>query len=432
MRDESLFVKDFHGQTTIHELGLSLLIVLGVAMLFLKRRSAIIPILIMACFVAPGQRIVVFSLDFNLIRVLILIGLVRVVFFGEAKFFSWCLLDKTVLAWGLSGLVAYVALRGSTGAFIYKMGSLFDSMGAYFLFRCLVRDIDDLKHLLTALVYLSIPVSIFLFFEKLTGRNVFSVFGGVPEYTAIRYEKLRAQGAFAHPIIAGCFWVTQLPLFIALWWQGVKPWLVLSGCTASLVIVIACASSTPIAGVGAVIVGFSFFTFRRHLPAFRWCVLSVLVLLHFVMEAPVWHLISRIDLVGGSTGWHRSYLIEQTIYRFKEWWLFGTLSTGHWGWDMFDTANMYVNEAVRGGFATLVLFIAILVLAFQGVGRLLVKYEGDNKNTIFMWAMGVALFAHCTVFIAVSYFGQIFVVWYLLLASIGSLTSTNDKHLKCQ
>jgi hypothetical protein len=291
----------------------------------------------------------------------------------------------------------------------------------YFLFRCLIHNLDDLKHLVVNLLWLSLPVACFLRWEKQTGRNFFSVFGGVPEWTAIRYGKLRAQGAFAHPILAGCFWASLLPLYVALWWQGVRKSLILAAGVATLFIVYACASSTPAAGVGAVGVGFAALVFRQRMKTLRWGVFGTLVALHLVMKGPVWHLISRIDLVGGSTGYHRYNLIDQTIHRFGEWWLFGTYSTAHWGWFLFDTANMYVNEAVRGGLVTLLLFVAVLVMAFRGVGKILAESKDDRGRYLFAWALGVALFAHCMMFIAVSYFGQIIVVWYLLLAAIASL-----------
>ncbi len=421
MQNENIYT--YYNQTTIHPLGLAILIALALSMLVVKRKSVIIPILIMACFVAPAQRIVVFGLDFNLIRILVLVGWVRVCLRGETACFVWKSLDKLIIAWSVSGLLAYVLLRGGAGgALIYKAGTLFDSLGMYFLFRCLIRDLDDLRYLLVSLLVLSLPVAFFLLWERQTGRNIFSAFGGVPEWTMVRYGKLRAQGAFAHAILAGCFWASQLPLFIALWWQGGRKLLTLAGVMAALMIIYACASSTPVMGLAAVSVGFVTLFFRNNMKYLRVGILCALVGLHLAMKAPVWHLISRIDLVGGSTGWHRYNLIDQTIHRFGEWWLFGTKSTDHWGYSLYDTANMYINEAVRGGFVTLVLFVLVLVLAFQGVGRLLAASVGNRVQYLFAWALGVALFTHCMMFIAVSYFGQIIVVWYLLLATIGSLT----------
>ena len=38
------------------------------------------------------------------------------------------------------------------------------------------------------------------------------------------------------------------------------------------------------------------------------------------------------------------------------------------------------------------------------------------------WGLGVAMLVHVTSFMAVSYFGQIIMVWYMTLAIIGGLT----------
>ena len=216
--------------------------------------------------------------------------------------------------------------------------------------------------------------------------------------------------------------MSQLPLFLALWWQGAKKWLITASVISTLFIVYACASSSPLAGVGAVALGIAFYLVRHNMDSIRQWLLGVIVSLHLVMKAPVWSLIARIDLVGGSTGYHRYLLIDNTIRRFSEWWLFGVLSTAHWGWFQFDTANMYVAQAVKGGFLTLVLFIALITFAFKGIGDLLSTLEDGSPDYIFAWLLGVALFTHCMVFIAVSYFGQSTVSWNLLLAIIGSLT----------
>jgi carbon starvation protein CstA len=115
-------------------------------------------------------------------------------------------------------------------------------------------------------------------------------------------------------------------------------------------------------------------------------------------------------------------LVDQTIRRFSEWWLLGTRSTAYWGHSLIDVANMYVGQAVGGGFLTLILFVVAISLAFQGIGIALASLEDNNSDYLLAWALGVALFTHCLLFIGVSYFGQVIVVWYLLLAVTGSLT----------
>ncbi len=136
----------YHGVTTIHPLALGITITCVLTTLAVKRKYAIIPMLFLACFIAPAQRIVFFGLDFNLLRVMVLAGWLRVFLKQEIDEFAWKSIDKVMIAWGISGVITYILLRGgATEAIIYKLGSMFDAIGMYFLFRCLVRDMEDVK-----------------------------------------------------------------------------------------------------------------------------------------------------------------------------------------------------------------------------------------------------------------------------------------------
>ena len=87
--------------------------------------------------------------------------------------------------------------------------------------------------------------------EHVTGRNVFSIFGGVPEFALIRDGKIRAQAVFAHPIVAGTVGANLLALFIGLWWQrGKSKMLAGAGVVSALVMTIASSSATPVAACG--------------------------------------------------------------------------------------------------------------------------------------------------------------------------------------
>jgi hypothetical protein len=180
-------------------------------------------------------------------------------------------------------------------------------------------------------------------------------------------------------------------------------------------------SSTPLAAAAAGIFAAAVFPFRQYMRHFRWSLAAMLLGLHLVMKAPVWHLISRIDLVGGSTGWHRYLLIDKFIQNFGEWWLLGTDSTRDWGYHLFDVTNQYVAEGIGGGLLNLALFVAVLSVAFQNAGRLWRLAEANDQPLWHAWGLGCALFVHISAFWAVSYFGQISVVWYLPLAAVVSL-----------
>ncbi|MCD6321401.1 MAG: hypothetical protein J7L77_00060, partial [Clostridiales bacterium] len=237
---------------------------------------------------------------------------------------------------------------------------------------------------------------------------------------------------FRHPILAGTFGATSVPLFIALWWQEEhgKFYAFLGFIFASIIVLTSRSSGPTIAYIFG-IAGIITWVIRTHMRALRWIVILVLVGLHMVMKAPVWFLISHLSAITGGSGWHRAQLIDQAIQHFNEWWLIGTTYTAHWKMgtvlavnpNMVDITNEFVGQGVNGGLITLVLFVFIIGRCFQSIGnRIKVNPEESFAVKFSLWSMGAALFAHVVSFISVSYFDQIVVFWYLLLALIATLT----------
>ena len=103
---------EYVGQTLLHPLGLVAALVLGVLMLILPRRTAVLPMIAMACFLAPVQRLVILGLDLNLLRILMLFGWVRLLVRGELHGFRWKAIDKVVLAWVVAGVSSTLSSRG--------------------------------------------------------------------------------------------------------------------------------------------------------------------------------------------------------------------------------------------------------------------------------------------------------------------------------
>lgn len=421
-REPQHFLHDYVNQTVLHPIGLTAVLILGALLLVVPRRHAVWPIIFMACFVAPAQRVVVFTLNFNLLRIMVLFGTIRLAVRGEWRGMRWNRIDILLVLWTVSGALIFIISYATAEAVKYRLGTMYDAVGMYFLFRMLIRDWSDVRTTTMGFIVVAAPVAIAFMIEHATGRNMFAQLGGVPEITIVREGRLRCQGAFAHSILAGCFWAGVMPLMAAQWWcdSSARMWSAI-GLVASTVIILLCASSTPIAAIGFGLVGGALFPLRRHLRYVRWGSVVLLLSLHLVMNAPVWHLISRIDVAGGSFGWQRYHLIDETIRHFDDWWLLGTHSTVRWGEDLYDVTNQFILEGVRGGALTLCLFVAMIGFSFQAVGRLCRSVEQDRPKLILAWALGVALFIHCMNFMAVSYFGQIEMVWYLLLATIASL-----------
>src|SRR5690606_7376951 len=192
--EDKFWERDWYGTTVLHPLALVALIVLGALIFVLPRRPAVFSILVMACFVASAQRISIFGLDFALLRCLICIGWVRVFFRGEYRGFVWKPIDKLVLWWGVVGTITYVIQQQNGSAFVNRLGWLLDSTGMYFLFRSLVHHWRDFDGIVTTMIAIAVPVSLIFLVESRTGRNLFSIFGGVPEITVERVGRLLCQG----------------------------------------------------------------------------------------------------------------------------------------------------------------------------------------------------------------------------------------------
>lgn len=411
----------YANQTTLNPLGAAMAAVASIAMLTLPRQWALWSLIFLACFVATAQRVVVGGLDFNLIRLLLLAAFLRIMMRSEFGGIAWNTLDGLVLAFSVVRTIVYTLLYLEPKAFIFQAGQTFDTVGLYFVMRALIRDNSDIVRTILGFIVAAVPVCIFFFIEKQTGRNLFSVFGGVPAITMVREDRLRCQGAFSHPILAGCFWASLMPIMAALWFGGSKlRWASAVGLVCALAIIYFCASSTPVAGVMFGMIGGAMYVLRKRMLWVQVAVVLGLICLHMVMKAPVWHLIARVTLARGSTSYFRFQLIDHTIRRFDEWALLGTKSTAHWFFGAQDLTNHFVLEAMRGGVWTLALFVAIISVAFWMVGKLRIITEGNRPANIFVWCLGVSLFVHCANFIGVSYFGQAPVVWFFTLAAIAS------------
>ena len=419
MEDIKLRAAGWAGQTLVHPLGLTILILCAIAVFLAPRRFAVAPMFVLACLVAR-QRVVLGGLDFDFIRLIIIIGWIRVLARAEYKGFEWKPIDTVMVLYAFSSIVVYTLQQGTTTALTWMLGQSLTGTGGYFVVRCLIQNWNDVFAVTRSIAITTVPIALVFVVEKVTARNAFAVFGGVPPLSQIRDGVVRAQGAFAHPILAGCFWAGTLPMTAALWWRGgMDRMLAIAATGGALFIVYACASSTPLAAVMAGVVGAGLYMIRTHMRAVRWGLLFALIALHMVKTRPVWHMFVYVNIIGGATGYHRFVVIDGAINHWSEWVVLGTKSTAHWGYT--DITNQFVIDGVRGGVTTMILLIVTIALAFGMVGRLWRSVEHDIARRTMAWAMGVGLFAHVMSFFSVSYFGQIGLLWTITIAMIGSV-----------
>jgi hypothetical protein len=393
---------------------------MSTALLVLPRKWAALPLLATACYMTRvGVDLGVLS--FTVLRILLCVGLIRVVLRNERPAGRLCALDGWMVAWAI-WLIASVTFHKSPGdQLVTRLGNLLDAGGLYFLFRTFVSSKEDIRRLLLVIPFLLIPLAVLMLAEKALVYNFFSVFGGVPDTPVVRAGKVRAQGPFDVSILAGTIAAGCVPLVLGLWpWNRLR---VVIGLAAAAAMIYACTSSGPILTAAWAVFGVAVWRFRAHMQAIRWGAVAFYFVLLGVMKDPPYFIMAKIDLTGSSTGWHRAEIIRAASNHFSEWWLIGTDRTIHWmpygiAWsaDHTDITNHYLQMGVLGGVLLMTLFVGSLVSAFSALGRGFHDESEPYEWRWMYWTLGAALFSHAVTFLSVAYYDQSMVFLYMNLA----------------
>lgn len=413
----------------MHFLTLLLIVLCGIFILTFCRKLAL-AIVLAAITLIPMSSISIGAASFFPARLIILFGILRVLTRQEFIRGSLNKIDKVVILWSVVMIITRILVSRTDVSVIARFGETFDVIGVYFLYRCLIRDKEDVLFVFKTAAIIFSVLTVFMLYEKLTLNNLFSKLGGVLPYPSIRDGKIRCQGPFLHSILAGTVAGTSVPWFIVLYLQkGIKKKFAYIGIVSALSIVVLTSSSGPIMSILLAMFAFFLWSLRNHMKKIQLASLLILILLQFTMESPVWYLISRIDLTGSSTGFHRSELIDSAIRHFSEWWFTGTDYTRHWmvtgvSWSdqHTDITNQYIKNGINGGIVTMFLFIMMIVNGFNLLGTSMMNIdERKIEDKMFLWLLGSTLFSHAITFLSVRYFDQSFSYYFLLLSIIGSM-----------
>jgi hypothetical protein len=411
-------------ETLMHPIAAAALIIASILILVLERDKAFAVFALAAILIPVTQRGNLMGLNFMAFRVLITAVWVRLFFRMELYPLRLNTIDKIFILWVLSNMIAFVLLWQTWGAFVNRLGFMLDSAGIYFLCRFLITDRREIDTAIKAFAVLGIILAGIMFLEQVTGRKALAFMGGIQEMIEVREGRFRSLGPFAHPILAGSFGAALFPLLLSLWRRpNMQTSFLIAGMVAAVMITILSVSSGPILSLIFGIIALYMWPFRGHLPKIKWGIVVTLFTLHLVMKAPVWALIDRVGIIAGSSSYHRFNLVDQFIRRFDEWWLLGTKGTSHWGWMMWDAINQFVAEGIRGGLASLILFIVLLSLCYRTIGVKIAEAGNNRPAQLTLWAIGSALFAHTISFFGIAYFDQSVVFWYFTLAMISTMNN---------
>jgi hypothetical protein len=413
-------------ETLLHQIVLVAMIAAIVLVFVLPRKYVLVPVLLFAFLTPLGQEIYFAGVHWFVLRIVILAGWARMgllrLHYGKNLYAGeFNSIDQAFVAFAVCQAVATVLLYQASGAVINQAGYLIDTVGAYLLLRCMIRNRADIYRALKVFAFLVLVLAIGMVIEQVKLINLFGMLQGVQLTPDIRGGRIRSQGVFQHSLMAGAFAATLVPLFFLLWKNGRAKLAAVTGFVGATVMTIAAQGSTPLLGYAAGILGVCAWPIRRKMRTVRWGIVAALAILALVMKAPVWFVITHIDLTGSSSGYHRAIIVDQFIRNFSDWWVLGAKDLSKWGYDAWDVQNQYVNVGVTGGLAAFSFFLLMITRACARLGRARRKLAGTSKEWL-IWFLGATLFAHLVTFFGVNYYDQSKVAWFALLAMITAAT----------
>jgi hypothetical protein len=420
----NVFGGPFGGGATdsvIHPIVLLAMLLSALLILSLPRKYVAVPFLLTIFLVPRGQQLYVAGLHWYVMRIMFLIGCVRLM---RAKFrMDGGLngIDKAFIVYSVYGGICPLLLLPQMGMVIYQASTLLDSFCGYFFLRHALQDEDDIVRASKALAVITAVLGMFMLNEKLHHVNLFGYLGGTAIAPQVREGQIRAQAVFGHPILAGCFGATSMPLFF---WLSKKKsaFFATLGVIGSTLMVLTSASSTPVLAYSAGTLSLLLWPIRSFMRVVRWGIVLILVGFEILMKAPVWFILAHVNVVGGSGGYDRAYLIDVFIRHFKDWWLIGTNDFGNWGLYMWDLSNQFVAIGDTGGLVAFACFIATISLSFGRLGS--VRKQVGRQHQWLCWSLGAVLLSHIFAYFGVAYWDQSRVWWWACLAMISAATVT--------
>ena len=414
-------------ESLMHPAMAFLMLLAIVCVLVLPRKYVSLPLLWMVLLVPGSQQIYIAGIHLFALRLVVFFGLIRML--ASPKGSNGTLLpggvngiDRAFLICILAQAASVMLLYHDGGAVINQISFIWDWAGGYLVIRWALQGEEDVYRALKYLAVLLVPVAFVMIVEQAKMFNLFSVFGGVPALPTTREGTIRSAGVFEHPIIAGTIGAVIAPLFLLLWKNGRSKILGAVGLISATIMMWTSNSSTCLSAYAAGLFALLCWPLRKSMKKVRWGIVFGLIGLQLVMKAPVWFLIARVDLTGGSSSYHRAELVDQFINHFRDWWLIGVSNSSSWGLDMWDVQNQYANVGETGGLLAFIFFILLISRSFGRIGDARKIADGDKDREWALWLLGSVLFANVVAFFGVNYFDQSRVLWFLSLAMISAFT----------
>lgn len=410
----------------------TILIILIVMVFVAPRRWAVLGMMAGVLYQTQFLSIEILGINIYPVRFLELSGFSRVLVRREFHFARLNGIDRAFLVLFSYCTVVYLVRTGKFEA--YQIGVAVDAILCYFAFRGMISSGEDFRWFLSAFVIMLAPYLLLVSIESFTALNPFSIVGARSEVFLFREGTPRCVGSFRHPILMGALGASFLPLYVCnLFTMRYRNSAILGICLC-IGIVLFANSGGPITAVGACMIGWSLWVLRKRMYLVRRCLVGILVLLAIFMKAPIWFIPEKISSITGGDGWHRSYLMDIAIQNIDKWLIAGMPITETADWLPYtivisggaDITNQFISFGISAGLGAIILFILLLTLSFRAIGKSLEVVRSEKfaaeETEFLLWGLGVMLFVHIVNLIGVTYFDQFYVVWFMHLAAISTLS----------
>jgi hypothetical protein len=330
-------------------------------------------------------------------------------------------IDCVTILWAISAFIV-VSLQWMEFQPIVKfVGDFMDSLFGYMAVRYMIPDRETIRRTIAVLGVVCLIQGGCMMSEQFTHHNVFAALGA--NEPTIRDGHLRAEGALG-TLFGGTFAGVLIPMFLWLWKEKDRRGAAVIGLIGATAMVAASHASTSFLAYASGLLGLAFWPLRRQMRLIRWGIVATLIGLQMVMHGPVWSLIEKVDVTGGSSSYHRYMLVDNCIRHFSLWWLLGYKNYGSWGFDMWDLCNQFVAVALTGGLVTLVLFITIYSRSLGLIGKTRKRVEGNRAEEWLLWCLGSTLFANIVASFGINYEIQLQMLLFPLLACVSVVAVT--------
>jgi hypothetical protein len=329
--------------------------------------------------------------------------------------------------------LSFVVLYGPAVGLFSGTALALDILLPYLVARIAIRSLQDFRRFLIVMAPVFLLFALLLSIEAISHTRFIrdgaaSIFGGLgpSEFgltsahmvvTDTRYGMLRAMGPFSHPILAGLFFCSLLPLYL---FSRLRGWPMIAGVVAGFAAIFSLSSAAMIGLVlGVVLAAYDWL--RRivvflNWPIFMGVVGTLLLGLQIASQNGLLSVMIRMTFKPQS-GYYRMLIWEygsESVMRHP---LFGigyqSFEGLDWMGDSIDT--LWLAVAVRNGLPPAVLLAFATIWCIIALTMKASRMSGPDKSTFIGFAITMTI-----LFIlgfTVSFFGGM-LIWFVLLLGV--------------